>query len=52
MDYNLNDNWLLNMSVWWMDIDTDIKFKAAGEDQSIHTRIDPWVFMFAAGYRF
>ncbi|MDN5681007.1 MAG: outer membrane protein OmpW, partial [Ewingella sp.] len=47
-----NDNWLLNMSVWWMDIDTDIKFKAAGEDQSIHTRIDPWVFMFAAGYRF
>jgi len=52
LDYNLADNWLLNMSVWWMDIDTDVKFKAGGEEQSISTRIDPWVFMFAVGYRF
>ena len=52
LDYNLDDNWLINMSVWWMDIDTEVKFKAGGEQQTINTRIDPWVFMFGVGYRF
>jgi len=52
LDYNLADNWLINMSVWWMDIDTEVKFKAGGEQQNINTRIDPWVFMFGVGYRF
>ncbi|MEW7314866.1 outer membrane protein OmpW [Buttiauxella gaviniae] len=52
LDYIINDNWLLNMSVWYMDIDTEVKFKAGGEQQNINTRIDPWVFMFSAGYRF
>ncbi|TNV22664.1 outer membrane protein OmpW [Buttiauxella sp. B2] len=52
VDYMVNDNWLLNMSVWYMDIDTEVKFKAGGEEQNINTRIDPWVFMFSAGYRF
>jgi outer membrane protein len=52
LDYNLDDNWLINMSVWWMDIDTEVKFKAGGEQQNINTRIDPWVFMFGVGYHF
>ncbi|MCG8707714.1 outer membrane protein OmpW [Brenneria sp. 4F2] len=52
LDYNLDERWLLNMSVWWMDIDTDVKFNAAGQQQTISTRLDPWVFMFGAGYRF
>ncbi|SLM63138.1 MULTISPECIES: outer membrane protein OmpW [Dickeya] len=52
LDYNLNKNWLLNMSVWWMDIDTTVKFKANGQDQSVKTRLDPWVFMFGFGYKF
>jgi outer membrane protein len=52
LDYNLDDNWLINMSVWWMDIDTEVKFKAGSEQQNINTRIDPWVFMFGVGYRF
>ncbi len=52
LDYNLADNWLINMSVWWIDIDTEVKFKAGGEQQNINTRIDPWVFMFGVGYRF
>lgn len=52
LDYNLDENWLINMSVWWMDIDTEVKFKAGGEQQNINTRIDPWVFMFGVGYRF
>lgn len=52
VDYLINKNWLINMSVWYMDIDTTVKFKAAGEEQNIKTRLDPWVFMFSAGYRF
>ncbi|MEI7378179.1 outer membrane protein OmpW [Dickeya chrysanthemi] len=53
LDYNLNKDWLLNMSVWWMDIDTTVKFKDSnGQDRSIKTRLDPWVFMFGFGYKF
>ncbi|MDM9615698.1 outer membrane protein OmpW [Kosakonia cowanii] len=52
VDYLINRDWLINMSVWWMDIDTDVRFKQNGVQQSVHTRLDPWVFMFSAGYRF
>ncbi|QHB32700.1 outer membrane protein OmpW [Yersinia canariae] len=52
LDYMVSENWMVNMSVWWMNIETDVKFKANGQEQSIHTRLDPWVFMFGAGYRF
>ncbi|MEH0832676.1 outer membrane protein OmpW [Pectobacterium cacticida] len=52
LDYNLDKNWLLNMSVWWMDIDTDVKFNAGNDRQNVHTRLDPWAFMFGVGYRF
>ncbi len=52
LDYMINRDWLLNMSVWYMDIDTEVRFKAGGEKQNIDTSLDPWVFMFSAGYRF
>ncbi|OAT52117.1 outer membrane protein W [Kluyvera georgiana ATCC 51603] len=38
--------------MWYMDIDTNVKFKHNGVNQSVSTRLDPWVFMFSAGYRF
>lgn len=53
LDYNLDEHWLLNMSVWWMNIETKVRFDDnAGGHHSIDTRLDPWVFMFGAGYRF
>jgi outer membrane protein len=52
LDYEINRNWMLNASLWYMDIDTEVKFKAGGVQQNIDTRIDPWVFFFGAGYRF
>lgn len=52
LDYLINSNWLINMSVWYMDIDTEVKFKANGVQQNVNTRLDPWVFMFSGGYRF
>ncbi|MBW7984034.1 outer membrane protein OmpW [Enterobacillus tribolii] len=52
LDYLVTDRWMLNASVWWMNIETDVKFKAGPDSQTVNTRIDPWVFMFGAGYRF
>lgn len=52
LDYLINRDWLINMSVWYMDIDTEVRFKAGDQQQNINTRLDPWVFMFSAGYRF
>ncbi|WP_300002938.1 outer membrane protein OmpW [uncultured Cedecea sp.] len=53
VDYMLDKNWMLNMSVWYIDIDTKVKFDAgAAGRQSIDTKINPWVFMFGAGYTF
>lgn len=52
MDYLINRDWLINMSVWYMDIDTTASYKLAGAQQHESVRLDPWVFMFSAGYRF
>ena len=52
LDYLINRNWLINMSVWYMNIDTEVKFKASGVQQNVSTRLDSWVFMFSGGYRF
>ena len=52
MDYLINRDWLINMSVWYMDIDTTANYKLAGAQQHDSIRLDPWVFMFSAGYRF
>ena len=57
LDYLINRDWLINMSVWYMDIDTEAKYKSNGAvlpegRYNDNIRLDPWVFMFSAGYRF
>lgn len=52
MDYLINRDWLINASVWYMDIDTKARYNMNGVHHSDKVRIDPWVFMFSAGYRF
>lgn len=57
VDYLINRDWLLNASVWYMDIDTKARYKSDGsvlpaKSYNDTVRIDPWVFMFSAGYRF
>ncbi|MDR0805782.1 MAG: outer membrane protein OmpW [Enterobacteriaceae bacterium] len=53
LDYNVDKNWMVNASVWWINIDTDVNFDTAdGQSHSISTRLDPWAFMFGVGYRF
>ncbi|CDG21317.1 Outer membrane protein W [Xenorhabdus poinarii G6] len=52
LDYKLDKNWMLNTSLWWMNIETDVKFKTGDVDRKYKTRLDPWVFMFGVGYSF
>lgn len=60
LDYQVNKNWLVNASVWYAQISTDVKFnyhyKDAGVDKAaavtIGTDINPWVYMVSVGYTF
>ncbi|HIE89344.1 MAG TPA: outer membrane protein OmpW [Pseudomonadales bacterium] len=51
-DYMLNDNWLINGSIWYTDIDTEAKIKTALGTVKFDVEIDPWVYMLSVGYRF
>ena len=52
VDYLLDDHWLLNAAIWYLDIDTDATFKFAANRLTANVDIDPWVFMLGVGYRF
>ncbi|ABM25528.1 OmpW family protein [Shewanella sp. W3-18-1] len=52
LDYQVNKNWLVNGSVWYAKIDTDVEFKYKGAPVKIETDIDPWVYMISVGYTF
>ncbi|MEM6050108.1 outer membrane protein OmpW [Erwinia sp. P7711] len=52
LDYQLTPDWMLNASLWYMDINTKVSFDSAAGHQSIDTHINPFVFFFGAGYRF
>lgn len=52
VDYMLNDDWFLNASVWYADIDTTAKYTAGGNEYTTDVTIDQWVFMIGGGYKF
>ena len=45
-NYHIDDNWMANVGIWYIDIDTDIK----GSNNTVE--IDPLVVMVGAGYKF
>lgn len=51
-DYMLKDNWLVNASVRWIDIDTDATFDLNGAAGEVSVDIDPFVYTVSVGYRF
>jgi outer membrane protein len=52
-DYAINEHWVLNASVWYLDIDTDATFKFDdGTRIEADVDVDPWVYMLGLGYRF
>ncbi|WP_445401647.1 OmpW family outer membrane protein [Zobellella sp. An-6] len=48
LDMKVTDNWFVNASAWYIDIDTDVE-TAVG---TFKTNIDPMVLMVGLGYRF
>ncbi len=52
-DYEIDEHWLINASIWYIDLDTEAKFKF---DQPVviesDVDIDPLVYMIGIGYKF
>ncbi|WJG09261.1 OmpW family outer membrane protein [Aliiglaciecola sp. LCG003] len=51
-DYILNDNWLVNASVRYIDINTQATFDLNGSKGSVDVDIDPFVYSLTVGYKF
>jgi outer membrane protein len=51
-DYVLYDQWHVNASVRWIDIDTDAEFSLNGDKGTVAVDIDPLVYTLSVGYRF
>ena len=51
-DYQLNDHWVINAGVWYLDIDTDASLDTALGRVKVDVDIDPTVYMVGLGYRF
>ena len=52
VDYRVSDNLLVNLGIWWADIDTDAEFEFAGNRLTTDVEIDPLVYMFSVGWKF
>ena len=51
-DYALTDTWLLNLSAWLIDIDTDAEINTPAGQITVDVDIDPVVYMLGLGYKF
>lgn len=52
VDYALNDRWLINADVRYLQIDTTAEVRTATGSTHVDVDIDPWVYTLALGYRF
>ncbi|TFH72503.1 outer membrane protein OmpW [Gammaproteobacteria bacterium LSUCC0112] len=52
IDWDLDNNWILNASFWRVDIDTDASFDSALGKVKTKVEIDPYVYMLSVGYKF
>jgi len=51
-DYQLDQHWLVNASVRYIDIDTTANFKLGGERSYVDVAVDPIVSSLMIGYKF
>ncbi|MFL0805945.1 MAG: outer membrane beta-barrel protein [Oceanobacter sp.] len=49
VNYDINEDWLINAAVWKMDIDTEVK---GGDADGLEVEIDPTVLFVGVGYKF
>lgn len=52
IDWRPDPHWLVNATVWHIDIDTDASLDTALGRVKTGVDIDPWVYMVGVGYRF
>ncbi len=52
VDWSISDNWLVNVSAWKIDIETDASFNSALGKVKVNADVDPWVYMISLGFRF
>lgn len=52
-DYMINDNWMINGQIRYIDIDTNAHVDLAGVGNlKVNVEVDPWVYMVGLGYKF
>lgn len=51
-DWELNDRWLLNASMWKIGIDTTATLDSALGKIKVDVDVDPYVYMLSLGYKF
>ena len=49
IDYQINDKWIANATVWNIDIETDADLNGSSIGG---IELDPWVYMVSIGYVF
>ncbi|QUM75342.1 outer membrane protein OmpW [Moritella sp. 24] len=52
VDYKINEKWLVNASVMYAGISSDVTFDVGNDSYKIETDIDPLVYMVSVGYVF
>tara|TARA_R110000851_G_scaffold14121_2_gene47788 strand:+ start:112717 stop:113364 length:648 start_codon:yes stop_codon:yes gene_type:complete len=52
LDYQIDKRWLVNASVWYAQISTDVSFDLGADHVVVETDIDPWVYMISVGYTY
>ncbi|WPC75459.1 outer membrane protein OmpW [Vibrio porteresiae] len=52
VDYQVNDSWFVNASLWYANIETTAHYKLGGDKVSTDVDINPVVFMASVGYTF
>jgi outer membrane protein len=52
VDYQIDKRWLVNASVWYAQISTDVSFDLGADHVVVETDIDPWVYMISVGYTY
>tara|TARA_R110000744_G_scaffold253826_1_gene369529 strand:- start:1961 stop:2644 length:684 start_codon:yes stop_codon:yes gene_type:complete len=52
MDYKLDEHWLVNASVRYIDIDTRANFDVLDLPAKVSVDVDPWVYSVMLGYKF
>jgi len=50
VDYSINDKWMVSAQVYYINIETNADVSALPGDFNVD--INPWVYLFTAGYKF